>query len=58
MSRNFDIILWGATGFTGKLAAEYLSTQYNTKKAGSQVVKWAIAGRNRSKLVRNSAVEE
>lgn len=23
-SREFDIIIWGATGFTGRLVAEYL----------------------------------
>lgn len=49
MSRNFDIIVWGATGFTGKLAAQYLSAHYN--QAGGQALKWAIAGRNSAKLV-------
>lgn len=40
--REFDIVLFGATGFTGKLVAEYLAKQ--------QPKKWAIAGRNRQKL--------
>lgn len=44
--REFDIIIWGATGFTGKLTAEYLLERYGIK--GS--VRWAIAGRNVSKL--------
>jgi len=43
--RKFDFILMGATGFTGKLAAEYIATVYGMKK-----YKWAIAGRSISKL--------
>ena len=27
-ARRFDIVLWGATGFTGKLVAEYLARQH------------------------------
>jgi len=50
MSREFDVIIYGATGFTGRLVAEYLNKQY----AGSDV-KWAMAGRSQDKLeaVRN-----
>ncbi len=44
-SREFDVILWGATGFVGRLAAEDLATRY-----GSGDIKWAIGGRNRQKL--------
>lgn len=43
--RDFDIVLFGATGFTGQLVAEYLTR----KKAG---VRWALAGRSRDKLER------
>lgn len=43
MKKNFDIIIYGATGFTGKLCARYLSE--NAKD-----IKWAIAGRNKQKL--------
>lgn len=43
--RKFDIVLFGATGFTGQLVAEYLA-----KNAGGRGVKWAIAGRNPVKL--------
>ena len=43
MKKNFDIIVYGATGFTGKLCARYLSE--NAKD-----IKWAIAGRNKKKL--------
>ena len=38
--------MFGATGFTGKLAATYLAKQYGTKGGFS----WAIAGRTRSAL--------
>jgi short subunit dehydrogenase-like uncharacterized protein len=41
----FDIILWGATGFTGRLVAEYLVRTQDTHKA-----KWALAGRDEGKL--------
>ena len=41
-SREFDIIVYGATGYTGRLVAEYLKD-----KTG---LKWAMAGRSLSKL--------
>jgi short subunit dehydrogenase-like uncharacterized protein len=43
--RDFDIIVYGATGFTGRLVAEYLAQHYAD---GS--VTWAMAGRSLSKL--------
>lgn len=42
--REYDLVIFGATGFTGQLAAKYLATQYGTK------INWAIAGRNLSRL--------
>lgn len=47
--RKFDVIVFGATGFTGRLVAEYLQKEYGS------LVKWAMAGRSASKLesVRN-----
>jgi short subunit dehydrogenase-like uncharacterized protein len=42
--REFDIVLFGATGFTGKLVAEYLAGRVEKPH------RWAIAGRNRDKL--------
>ncbi len=42
--REFDIVVWGATGFTGRLTAEKLAA-----RAGSEL-RWAIGGRNQSKL--------
>lgn len=44
-SRPFHITVFGATGFTGRLVAEYLATC-----ADSAHLKWAIAGRNPAKL--------
>ncbi|HSS41825.1 MAG TPA: saccharopine dehydrogenase NADP-binding domain-containing protein [Solirubrobacterales bacterium] len=43
-SRPYDLVLFGATGFTGGLTAEYLAAH------GPAEMKWALAGRNRSKL--------
>jgi len=45
-SSKFDIVVYGATGFTGQLVAEYLATHY---KDDAQL-KWAMAGRNVDKL--------
>jgi len=44
--REFDIIVWGATGFTGRLVAEYLFERYGA----NQSIKWAMGGRSQSKL--------
>ncbi len=42
--REFDIVLFGATGFTGRLTAHYLAEH---APAG---LRWALAGRNLTKL--------
>lgn len=42
--REFDIVLFGATGFTGALTAEYLA------RHGGPTLRWALAGRNLDKL--------
>jgi short subunit dehydrogenase-like uncharacterized protein len=47
--RRYDIVLWGATGFAGRLVAEYLQEAMPSEGNGGQ---WAIAGRNRDKLER------
>jgi len=44
--REFDLIVWGATGFTGRRIAADLAANEEVK-AG---VTWAIAGRNQAKL--------
>ena len=41
--REFDVIVYGATGFTGRLVAEYLAQAYPD-------VKWGMAGRSLTKL--------
>ena len=43
---EFDIILWGATGYTGRLVAEHLLKTYGA--AGD--LKWAVGARNAGKL--------
>ena len=45
-SKDFDIIIWGATGFTGRLVAEYIFKNYSSEK-----LNWAIAGRDKKKLI-------
>jgi short subunit dehydrogenase-like uncharacterized protein len=44
MSRDLDVVVFGATGFTGRLVADYL------RQAAPGSLRWAIAGRNREKL--------
>ena len=44
--REFDVIIQGATGFTGTLVAEYLLRQYGA----SGDLRWALAGRSEQKL--------
>ncbi len=43
--REFDLILWGATGFTGQLVARHLVSHYDR-----DVLNWAMGGRNEHKL--------
>ncbi|MBB4422715.1 short subunit dehydrogenase-like uncharacterized protein [Bradyrhizobium sp. CIR48] len=45
-SAKFDIVVYGATGFTGQLVAEYLAAHYRDDKA----LTWAMAGRSLDKL--------
>ena len=44
--REFDVVVLGASGFTGRLVVEYLLSTYGLDGD----LKWAIAGRNQSKL--------
>ena len=44
MSRKYDIVLLGATGYTGRLCVEQMV------KTVPRDTRWAIAGRNVSKL--------
>ncbi|WP_340679378.1 saccharopine dehydrogenase NADP-binding domain-containing protein [Paraglaciecola sp.] len=45
-AKEFDLVVYGASGFTGRLVAEYLVKQY----ANDSSLKWAMAGRNADKL--------
>jgi len=45
-AQEFDVIVYGATGFTGRLVAEYLMKAYGAEGA----VRWAMAGRDMAKL--------
>src|SRR5436305_10891020 len=51
-AKKFDIVVYGASGFTGQLVAEYLALRY----AKDSDLKWAMAGRSLEKLahVRNA----
>ena len=44
---TFDVVIWGASGFTGRLVAEYLAQQYGVSGAN---LRWAMAGRSVEKL--------
>lgn len=46
MGKQLDLVVHGATGFTGRLVCEYLQQRYG---CGGEVA-WGMAGRNRSKL--------
>jgi short subunit dehydrogenase-like uncharacterized protein len=45
-AKKFDIVVYGATGFTGQLVAEYLAARYKNDKE----LRWAMAGRSLEKL--------
>lgn len=45
--REYDVVLFGATGFTGELTAEYLARAMERES-----FTWAVAGRNTAKLAR------
>ena len=47
--KKFDLIIFGASGFTGRLIVEYILNNYG---ALNNYFKWAISGRNREKLER------
>ncbi|MEV0285983.1 MULTISPECIES: saccharopine dehydrogenase NADP-binding domain-containing protein [unclassified Kribbella] len=46
MNRQYDVVLLGASGFTGALTAEYLAEHAPAN------LRWAVAGRNKAKLER------
>jgi short subunit dehydrogenase-like uncharacterized protein len=44
-AREYDVVLYGASGFTGKQTVQYFA-----KQAPPGALRWAIAGRDRAKL--------
>src|SRR3974377_744767 len=44
--REFEVVVWGATGYTGRLVAEHLLKTYGADGD----LKWAVAGRSAAKL--------
>ena len=45
IDKKYDMVIFGATGFTGKLICNYISKHKDAKN-----LNWAIAGRNKEKL--------
>ncbi len=46
-NKQFGIVVYGATGYTGRLVCEYLNNQYGVNGD----IKWAMAGRSQEKLI-------
>ena len=46
LPRAYDLIVYGASGFTGRLVAEHLLGTY----CATGEIKWAMAGRSTGKL--------
>jgi len=46
-NKKYDVIVWGASGFTGSKVSEYLLSNYG---ASPKDFKWAIGGRSEKKL--------
>ena len=44
--KKFDVVVYGATGYTGKLVVDYMVSNYGK----AENLKWAIAGRSEAKL--------
>ena len=49
--KKFDLVVWGASGFTGRLVAEYLTKKYGVNDG----IRWALGGRNAEKLKKIAA---
>ena len=43
-TKKLDLIIWGATGFTGQLVSQYINKTYSNTD-----LKWGIAGRYKKK---------
>jgi short subunit dehydrogenase-like uncharacterized protein len=49
MSKEFDVVIHGATGFTGRLVAEYMMARY-PNGGNADGIRWAMGGRSAEKL--------
>ncbi|KYF93556.1 saccharopine dehydrogenase [Sorangium cellulosum] len=62
LDRTYDVIVYGATGFTGRLVAEYLATRGKEASArddaSERPARFAIAGRNAGRLAEVKAALE
>ena len=47
--KDFDIVIHGASGFTGRLVAEFIAQRY-PKGANAEGLRWAMGGRDAAKL--------
>ncbi|RLN74661.1 hypothetical protein BBJ28_00026867 [Nothophytophthora sp. Chile5] len=50
MSKPFDVIVYGATGFTGALVARYMAAEAESALGSPKALKWAMAARSEAKL--------
>lgn len=50
LTKQFDVIVFGATGFTGALIARYLLQESESAVGAPKALKWALAARSQSKL--------
>lgn len=49
-SKRFDVVVFGATGFSGTLVARYLAAEPESALDSPTALQWAIAGRSKTKL--------
>ncbi len=45
---QYDVIIFGATSFVGQILCKYIADNFNVE--GKETLRWAIAGRSKSKL--------
>ena len=50
MSRPYDIVVWGANGFTGRKVAKYLGVTRPAANGSSTPIRWAAAGRDAARV--------
>ena len=49
MPKDFDIVIHGASGFTGRLVAEFMAQRYPNGR-NAEGLRWAMGGRSADKL--------